>query len=85
MLRGRAHVLKQVRAGFADTDTFSSQLLSFEQRGDRAVAIVRNKGRRDGEELDSRQALHFMEQDGLVALVRIVVDDPEAVAKFWSD
>jgi ketosteroid isomerase-like protein len=84
-LRGRAHVLKQVRAGFADTDAFSSQLLSFEQRGDRAVAIVRNTGRRDGEELDSRQALHFKEQDGLVALVRIVVDDPKAVAEFWTD
>jgi hypothetical protein len=45
---------------------------------------VRNTSRRDGEELDSRQALHFEEQDGLVALVRIVVDDPEAVAEFCA-
>ena len=76
MLRGRTHVVEQVRAGFADSDTFSSQLLSFEQRGDRAVAIVRNTGspRRRGARL--RQALHFEEQDGLVALVRIVADDP---------
>jgi len=84
MLRGRTHVVEQVQASFVDSDTFSSQLLSFEQRGDRAVAIVRNTGRRDGEELDSRQALHFEEQDGLVALVRIAVDDPKAVAEFWA-
>jgi ketosteroid isomerase-like protein len=85
ILRGRARVVEQVRAGFAEPDSFSSQLLSFQQRGHRAVAIVRNTGRRDDEELDSQQALHFKEQDGLVALVRIVVDDPDAVAKFWED
>ena len=27
MLRGRAHVVEQVQAGFADSNTFSSQLL----------------------------------------------------------
>jgi hypothetical protein len=84
MLRGRTQVVEQVRRGFVETDTFSSPLLSFEQRGDRAVAIVRNTGRRDAEVLDSRQALHFEEQDGLFALVRITVDDPDAVTEFWA-
>ncbi len=83
-VHGRESVVEQVRAGFTDTDTFSSELLHFESRGERAVAIVRNTGTRDGDVLDSRQALLFQERDGRVASIRIVVDDPEAVEAFWE-
>jgi ketosteroid isomerase-like protein len=83
-VRGRAAVVEQVRAGFAETDAFATRLLAYESRGDRAAAIVRNTRRREQEVLDSRQALLFHERDGLVARVRIVVDDPDAVAAFWA-
>jgi ketosteroid isomerase-like protein len=84
-IRGRERVVDQTRASHEETDSFSSQVLDFEARGDRATALVRNTGRRGDEVLDSRQALLFRERDGLVASVRIVVDDPEAVAAFWAE
>jgi ketosteroid isomerase-like protein len=84
-IRGRARIVDQARASHNETDSFSSQVLGFEARGDRAAALVRNTGRRGDEVLDSRQALLFRERDGLVASVRIVVDDPEAVTAFWTE
>ena len=84
-VQGRAAVVEQVRAGFTDTDEFSSAVLAFEARGERAIAIVHNTGTRDGDVLDSQQALLFQEREGRVANVRIVVDDPEAVESFWAD
>ena len=52
---------------------------------DKAVALIRNVARRNGDELDSRQALVFEEAGGVVTSVRILVDDPEAVEAFWED
>ncbi len=80
---GRTAVVEQVRSGFADTDDFATELLSLECREDRAVATIRNTGRRNGEVLDSLQRLFLSVRDGQVAEVRIAVDDPDAVEAFW--
>ena len=82
-MSGRTAVVEQVRSGFADTDDFATELLSLECREDRAVATIRNTGRRNGEVLDSLQRLFLSVRDGQVAEVRIAVDDPDAVEAFW--
>ena len=82
---GRDAVVAHVEAGFRDAEAFSTELLAFEARGTRAVARVRNVAARNGDELDSLQALVFEEAGGLVSSVRIVVDDPDAVEDFWED
>ena len=82
---GRDAVVGHVEAGFRETDAFATELLDFEARGNRAVARIRNVATRDGDELDSLQALVFEEAGGLVSSVRVVVDDPEAVEAFWED
>ena len=54
----------------ATTDAFSTELLAYEARGDnRAVARIRNVAARNGDELDSLQALVFEEAGGLVSSV----------------
>ena len=82
---GRDAVVAHVDAGYRDTDAFSTELLAYEARGTRAGARIRNLAARDGEQLDSVQALVFEEAGGLVSSVRILVDDPAAVADFWDD
>lgn len=83
-LSGRDAVVEQVRAGFADTDEFTTVLLSLESRGDRSVALIRNTGRRNGSTLDSLQALFLRTGGGAVTSVQVAVDDAEAIAQFWS-
>ena len=61
---GREAVVAHVAAGFHETDEFATELLDYEARGDKAVALIRNVARRNGDELDSRQALVFEEAGG---------------------
>ena len=82
---GREAVVAQVAAGFEETDEFASELLDYDARGNKAVALIRNLATRNGDRLDSRQTLVFEESGGVVTSVRIVVDDPEAVEAFWDD
>ena len=82
---GRDAVVGQVEAGFRDADAFSTELLAYEARGNRAVARIRNVAARNGDELDSLQALVFEEAGGLVSSIRVLVDDPDAVEAFWED
>lgn len=82
---GRDRVVANVEAGFAETDSFETELLRYEERGSRAIAVIRNVATRDGDELDSRQILILDEADGEVTSVRIEVDDPDAVERFWED
>ncbi|MGI8973253.1 MAG: YbdK family carboxylate-amine ligase [Gaiella sp.] len=84
-VRGREAVVEQIRAGFTDADEFGTELLSFETRGEKAVAVIRNTGRRNGQELDSLQSLFLQTAGGSVTSVRVAVDDPEAIETFWSD
>jgi hypothetical protein len=82
---GRAGLVDQVRAGFDEADAFSTDVLALEARGDRAIAVVHNRGRRGDAVLDSQQALLFRVRDGAVAGVRVVVDDPASVEAFWDE
>lgn len=84
-VEGREAVVEQVRSGFADADDFATELLSLEERGDRAVALIRNSGSRNGETLDSLQTLFLKIADGHVSGIRVAVDDPEAIEEFWAD
>lgn len=81
---GREAVADQVEAGFEDPERFASEVLALECRDDRAVAVVHNTGRRAGEELDSLQTLFLRVEDGLVAEVKVAVDDEDAVDAFWA-
>lgn len=84
-VEGREAVVEQIRSGFVDADDFATELLSLEERGDRAVALIRNSGSRNGETLDSLQTLFLTITDGHVSGIRVAVDDPEAVEAFWTD
>lgn len=84
-VRGRVAVVEQVKAGYTETDDFFTETLASETRGDKSVAHVRNRGRRNGKQLDSHQWLIIRTRDGLVADVDIRVDDPGEVQRFWND
>jgi ketosteroid isomerase-like protein len=77
-------VVEQVRAGFDDADEFATELISLEERNDKAVATIRNTGRRNGDVLDSLQTLFLRVRGDEVASVRVAVDDPEAIRAFWD-
>jgi len=84
-VRGREAVVEQVRSGFVDADEFATELLSLEARGEKAVALIRNTGRRNGQELDSLQSLFIHTEGETVTSVRVAVDDPDAIESFWAD
>ena len=81
---GRRSVLDQIKAAFTDSDEFATELLALECRPAKAVALIRNTGRRNGEVLDSTQRLFFRLRGELVTSVTVAVDDPEAVQAFWA-
>ena len=83
--RGREAVLEEIGAAFTETDAFATELLSLEMRGTRGAAVIRNSGRRGPDTLDSLQTLFLTVERSKVRSVRVAVDDPEAVASFWSD
>ena len=82
---GREAVVRNVEDGFEETDRFASEVLSLDCRGTRAVAVVHNTGRRGDEVLDSLQTLFLRVDDGLVADVKVAVDDEQTVEAFWAD
>jgi ketosteroid isomerase-like protein len=83
-LRGRAGVRSALERAYAETAWFATETLGVRSRGGVVAARVRNRGERDGRELDSVQLLVFQVDDGLIVDVRIHVDDPAAVAEFWD-
>jgi ketosteroid isomerase-like protein len=82
--RGRDAVVESVSAAFSDTDAFSTEVLTLQVRGDRAIALIRNRARRGGSDLDSLQTLFITAGASAVRSVRVAVDDPEAVEEFWA-
>jgi ketosteroid isomerase-like protein len=81
---GRPGFRAALEGAYADTAWFATETVAVRQREDAVVAQVRNRGERDGEELDSLQLLVFRVADDLID-VRIYVDDAAAVAEFWAD
>jgi ketosteroid isomerase-like protein len=82
--QGRAGFREALEEAYADTHWFATETLGIRPHGDAVVARVRNRGERDGELLDSEQFLVFTVVDDVIVDVRIHVDDPAAVAEFWS-
>ena len=84
-LHGRTGFRQALQEAYADTRWFATETLGIRPHGDRIVGHVRNRGEREGEVLDSEQLLVFRVSDEAIVEVRIHVDDPAAVAEFWSD
>jgi ketosteroid isomerase-like protein len=82
---GREGFRDALEEAYAETRWFTTQTLGVQPHGEVIVAKVRNRGERDGEELDSLQLLVFRVEDETIVDVRIYVDDPAAVSEFWSD
>ena len=83
--RGREGFRLAIEEAYAGTRWFVTETLGVRDDGHAVVARVRNRGERDGESLDFVQRLVFRLTDDLIADVRIHVDDPSAIASFWSD
>ena len=83
-VEGRDAVVRQIDEAYADTQRFATSVLALECRDDRAVAVVHNTGHRAGEQLDSLQTLFLRVEDGLVAEVKVAVDNEDAVEAFWD-
>ncbi|MDX6538552.1 MAG: SnoaL-like domain [Gaiellales bacterium] len=82
---GRPGFRAALEDAYAETSWFATETLGVRPHEDVFAAQVRNRGERDGQELDSLQLLVFRVEDGLIVDVRIHVDDERAVAEFWAD
>ena len=83
---GRVPARELLVAAEREADGFESTAEDVRPLGDgRVAALVRNRGVRDGEELDSRQALVFTVAEGAIREVRVHVDDLDEVRSFWED
>jgi ketosteroid isomerase-like protein len=83
-LHGPRGFRQALAAAYAETAWFATQTLAVRERDGRVAARVRNRGERDGVQLDSVQLLVFRVEDALIVDVDIRVDDPAAVAEFWD-
>jgi len=83
--RGRRAIRDALVAAERDTDRFGSRVDRIAVKRDRVVAVIVNRGRREGRELDSRQALRFGFRGDRIIEVEITVDDPDAVERLWAD
>lgn len=83
-VRGRRAIRNALIESTEETEWFRSRVESLHEQGRLVIASVHNRGTREGKDLDSMQALVFRVQDGLITNVTVVVDDPEAVERFWT-
>lgn len=64
--------------------TYGSELIDVLASDDRAAALYRATGRRDGRTLELDQVLLFRFDDGLVKHVLALPSDPDAFETFWA-
>ena len=64
--------------------TYGSQLIDVLASDERAAALYRASGERDGRSLDIDQLLLFTIHDGLVTQVLALPNDPTAFEEFWG-
>ena len=64
--------------------TYGSRLIDVLASDDRAAALYRASGERDGRRLDLDQLLLFRIEDGLVTEVLALPCDPAVFEAFWS-
>ncbi len=83
--RGRSEIfrflgkLPKLTAG-----TYGSRLIDVLASDERAAALYRASGERDGRSLDIDQLLLFTIRDGLVVEVLALPSDPRAFERFWG-
>jgi ketosteroid isomerase-like protein len=64
--------------------TYSSELVDVLSSDDRAAALYRARGERNGRVLELDQVLLFRIEDGLVREVLALPSDPAAFERFWA-
>jgi ketosteroid isomerase-like protein len=64
--------------------TYSSTLIDVLASGDRAAALYRASGERNGRRLELDQVLLFRIEDGLVQHVLALPSDPATFETFWA-
>jgi ketosteroid isomerase-like protein len=84
-LYGRPGFRAALEDAYAETAWFATETLGLRSHEGLVAAGVRNRGERDGDELDSVPVLVFQVEDGFIVDVRIQVDHDAAVAEFWAD
>ena len=83
--RGRAEIFRFLAALPKETNgTYGSRLIDVLASDDRAAALYRAFGERNGLALDIDQLLLFTIRDGLVAEVLALPNDPAAFERFWA-
>ena len=64
--------------------TYGSELIDVLASDDRAAALYRARGSRDGRTLELDQVLLFRFEDGLVQHVLALPSDPDTFEAFWA-
>jgi ketosteroid isomerase-like protein len=83
--RGREEIFAFLGRLPKETDgTYSSSLTDVLVSDDRAAALYRASGERNGRRLDLDQVLLFRIEDGLVREVVALPTDPVAFERFWA-
>lgn len=83
--RGRTEIFRFLARLPKETNgTYGSRLIDVLASADRAAALYRAFGERNGLSLDIDQLLLFTIRDGLVAEVLALPNDPPAFERFWS-
>ena len=85
LFRGREEIFGFLGKLPKETDgTYSSTLIDVLASDDRAAALYRANGERNGRSLELDQMLLFRIEDGLVQEVLALPTDPAAFDAFWS-
>jgi uncharacterized protein len=83
--RGRTEIFRFLaRLPKETSGTYGSRLIDVLASDDRAAALYRAFGERNGLSLDIDQLLLFTIRDGLVADVLALPSDPAAFERFWA-
>jgi ketosteroid isomerase-like protein len=83
--RGREEIFRFLgRLPKETAGTYSSQLIDVLASDDRAAALYRASGERNGRRLDLDQLLLFRLEHGLVQEVLALPSDPAAFEAFWA-
>jgi uncharacterized protein len=83
--RGRTEIFRFLARLPKETNgTYGSRLIDVLASDDRAAALYRASGSRNGSSLDIDQLLLFTIRDGLVTEVLALPNDPAAFERFWA-
>jgi len=83
--RGREEIFRFLSRLSKETDgTYGSELIDVLASDERAAALYRARGTRQGRTLELDQVLLFRIEDGLVHEVLALPSDPEAFEAFWA-